>query len=200
MILLNFYTVGQILMPFIAKAAPNWRIFLRLIYAPTLLVLSYSLLLDESIRWLFSKGHKQRAIKLIQKIAARNNIKIDKEMLNKLNYKEDSNKINDRKLLMKTFKSRILMQRFLVCLVWWLTITLINYGMMISSVLLSGDKYVNFALLVLMDIPANLLYWLALDKCARKMPLIASFVVGGLFCITQPFLPKGLSFSLYSYL
>lgn len=191
MILLNFYTAGQIAMPWIARASPHWRTFLRLLYAPALLVLSYALFLDESVRWLLSKGQKSRALKLIRKIAARNKVHIDDETLEKLNYTENKDEVSDKKLLLQTFKSRVMLQRFLICVVWWFTITLINYGMMISSVLIGGDKYLSFALLVMMDIPANLLYWLALDKCARKMPLIASFVIGGLFCVTQPFLPKG---------
>lgn len=81
--------------------------------------------------------------------------------------------------------------RFLVCMVWWFTITLINYGMMISAVHIAGNKYVNFALLMLMDIPANVFYWLALSKYKRKLPLFVSFMIGGIFCISQPFVPKG---------
>lgn len=76
-------------------------------------------------------------------------------------------------------------------MVWWFTITLINYGMMISSVLIAGNKYVNFALLMLMDIPSNVFYWLVLSKYKRKLPLLIAFFVGGVFCISQPFVPKG---------
>ncbi|XP_023936559.1 solute carrier family 22 member 21 [Bicyclus anynana] len=192
MILLNCYTIGQIIMPFIAWGVPYWRNFLRVIYAPTLIILTYSFFLDESIRWLFSKGKKKQAIKLIEKIAKRNNVKVDKTLINKLDYiDEDSSKVTDRKLLIKTFRSRIMLQRFLVCMVWWFTITLINFGMMISSVLISGNKYLNFALLIMMDIPANIFYWLALSKYKRKLPLIGSFIVGGIFCVSQPFMPKG---------
>lgn len=193
MILLNCYTCGLIIMPFIAWAFPYWRTFLRIIYAPTLLIVTYSFFLDESIRWLFSKGRREEALKLIQKIAKRNNVKLDKDTLIKLDYidKETKKDFSDKKVLLKTFKSRIMMHRFLVCMVWWFTITLINYGMMISSVFIDGNKYINFALLMLMDIPANVLYWLALSKYKRKMPLFVSFLVGGIFCISQPFVPKG---------
>ncbi|XP_026321041.1 solute carrier family 22 member 1-like [Hyposmocoma kahamanoa] len=193
MILLNCYTCGLIIMPFIAWAVPYWRNFLRVLYAPTLLILTYSFFLDESIRWLFSKGKRERGTKLIQKIANRNGVQLDKAMLNKLEYigEDASNVINDRQLLLKTFKSKIMMQRFLVCLVWWFTITLINYGMMIGSVFIEGNKYINFALLMLMDIPSNVFYWLAMSKYKRKLPLICSFIVGGIFCLLQPFTPKG---------
>ncbi|KAI8420556.1 hypothetical protein MSG28_009016 [Choristoneura fumiferana] len=193
MILLNVATCGLIILPFISWALPYWRHFLRFIYAPALILLTYSFFLDESIRWLFSKGKKDRGIQIIEKIAKRNDVAIDRQILNKLDYVEedDSSNLNDWKLLLKTFKSRIMMQRFLVCMVWWFTITLINYGMMISSVSFGGNKYVNFALLMLMDIPANVFYWLALSKYRRKMPLLTSFLVGGVFCVSQPFVPEG---------
>ncbi|XP_073954187.1 solute carrier family 22 member 1-like isoform X2 [Choristoneura fumiferana] len=192
MILLNVATCGLIILPFISWALPYWRHFLRFIYAPALILLTYSFFLDESIRWLFSKGKKDRGIQIIEKIAKRNDVAIDRQILNKLDYVEedDSSNLNDWKLLLKTFKSRIMMQRFLVCMVWWFTITLINYGMMISSVSFGGNKYVNFALLMLMDIPANVFYWLALSKYRRKMPLLTSFLVGGVFCVSQPFVPE----------
>lgn len=113
MVLLNCYTCGLIVMPFIAWAVPYWRNFLRVIYAPTLLILSYSFFLDESIRWLYSKGKKERAVQLIQKIAKRNGVEIDSMMLDKLDYVDEETKtgVSDMKLLMKTFKSRIMMQR-----------------------------------------------------------------------------------------
>ncbi|XP_028175168.1 solute carrier family 22 member 1-like [Ostrinia furnacalis] len=193
MILLNCYTCGLIVMPFISWAVPYWRTFLRVIYAPTLVILTYSFFLDESIRWLFSKGKREKGIKLIEKIAKRNGVQIDKRILNRLEYidEENNKNVDDKKLLLKTFKSRIMMQRFLVCMVWWLTVTLINYGMMISAVFIDGNKYVNFALLMLMDIPSNVFYWLALSKYKRKMPLVVSFLIGGIFCVLQPFVPKG---------
>ncbi|CAB3251276.1 unnamed protein product [Arctia plantaginis] len=193
MILLNCYTCGLIVMPFIAYMVPYWRSFLRVIYAPTLLILAYAFFLDESIRWLYSKGKKDRAVKLIQKIAKRNNVELDKRQLDRLDYFDEETKrgqVSDRLVLLKTFKSKIMMKRFVICMVWWFTITLINYGMMISSVLIAGNKYVNFALLMLMDIPSNVFYWLVLSKYKRKLPLLMAFFVGGVFCISQPFVPK----------
>lgn len=57
MVLLNCYTLGQIVMPFIAWAVPYWRHFLRVIYAPTLIILTYAFFLDESIRWQIGRAH-----------------------------------------------------------------------------------------------------------------------------------------------
>lgn len=194
MILLNCYTAGLILMPLIAATFTYWRHFLRVIYAPTLLILAYVFCLDESIRWLFSKGRRHEGVRLIKKAAKMNGVQLDAALLDRLQYievdVEPSDHKEDGKLLLKTFNSKIMMQRFLVCSVWWFTITLINYGMMISSVLIAGDKYVNFALLMLMDVPANVLYWFVLVRHDRKRTLLISFLIGGLFCVLQPFVPE----------
>ncbi|XP_013196007.2 solute carrier family 22 member 2 [Amyelois transitella] len=192
MILLNCYTSGLIIMPFIAWAVPYWRNFLRVIYAPTLIILTYSFFLDESIRWLFSKGKRKEAIRLIERAAKRNDVKIDKVVLETLKNidEETKNDLQHKSLLLKTFRSRIMVQRFLVCILYWFTITLINYGMMVSSVFIGGNKYLNFSLLMVMDIFSNIFYWLALSKYKRKTTLIFSFIVGGIFCVCQPFVPK----------
>lgn len=58
-----------------------------------------------------------------------------------------------------------------------------------SAVLVAGDKYVNFAVLMLMDVPANVLYWLVLVNSRRRTSLLISFLVGGVFCTVQPFVP-----------
>lgn len=131
MILLNCYTGGLILMSLIAWIIPYWRYFLRAIYAPSLLALLYPVLLDESARWLLGTGRREEAVKLIQKIAKRNGVQIEKTTLDKLEYVDESKDVEDKKLLLKTLESRIMLQRFLVCCVWWFTITLINYGMMV---------------------------------------------------------------------
>ncbi|XP_053614538.1 organic cation/carnitine transporter 2-like isoform X2 [Plodia interpunctella] len=192
MILLNCYTSGLIIMPLIAWSVPYWRNFLRVIYAPTIIILTYSFYLDESIRWLFSKGKRKEAIKLIEKVAIKNDVKIDTVMLEKLHNidEETKNDLKHKALLLKTFQSRIMVQRFLVCILYWFTITLINYGMMVSAVFIDGNKYLNFSLLMTMDIFSNIFYWLVLSKYKRKIPLIISFIIGGIFCICQPFVPK----------
>lgn len=128
MVLLNCYTGGLLLMPFLAWMFPYWRHFLRIIYAPTLIIVTYSFFLDESIRWLFSKGKREEGIKLIKKAAKRNGVTIDKAILNKLEYIEEDEEPkelkSERVLLMKTFKSRILMRRYaniLITVIYLLT-------------------------------------------------------------------------------
>lgn len=178
-------------MALIAWLLPYWRNYLRVLYSPALLFFFYFFLIDESPRWLLSKGKKSQAIKVIENMAKKNKVKMEENELENLVCEADKKEdIKFLAVLKNTLSSRTLIQRFLVCIVWWMTSTFVNYGMSITSVLLEGDKYVNYALVAVTEVPGNFLAMYVLMNYRRKYPLIASFFIAGLFCIGQPFLPN----------
>ena len=54
------------------------------------------------------------------------------------------------------------------------------YGLALNSGDLAGDMFLNFFLQTFMDIPANLIVILLLDKLGRKPLLVGSMVIGGI--------------------
>nr|XP_013190084.1 unnamed protein product [Amyelois transitella] len=194
------YPFGGVLVSLSAWKFTYWRTFLRVIYMPALLFFAYLFLIDESPRWLLIKGKKDKAIKIIEKAAEKNKIKIDKTLLEKMECEKEKS-VNFFRLLKMTFGSKIILKRFLICLVWWTTSTFVAYGLSINSVSLKGNKYVNYALTSLMDVPANFIILLSQNYFKRKAPLITSFLVGAFLCLAHPFLPANLSWlSLIMYM
>ncbi|XP_060800645.1 organic cation transporter protein [Amyelois transitella] len=194
------YPFGGVLVSLSAWKFTYWRTFLRVIYMPALLFFAYLFLIDESPRWLLIKGKKDKAIKIIEKAAEKNKIKIDKTLLEKMECEKEKS-VNFFRLLKMTFESKIILKRFLICLVWWTTSTFVAYGLSINSVSLRGNKYVNYALTSLMDVPANFIILLSQNYFKRKAPLITSFLVGAFLCLAHPFLPANLSWlSLIMYM
>ncbi|XP_069355393.1 organic cation transporter protein-like isoform X1 [Maniola hyperantus] len=185
------FTFGGITTAFIAWLTPNWRWFLRTIYPPALLFFFYKYLLDESPRWLLTKGRKDEAVKILQNAAKKNKITIDKNSLDNLTCEVREN-VKFSVLLKDTFKSKSLRKRFVVCLIWWTTSTFVNYGLMINSVSLQGNKYVNFALTILVDLPGTIVTTYIMIHFKRKAPLMLSFFAGAVLCMSQPFLPSNL--------
>ncbi|KAL4711636.1 hypothetical protein ACJJTC_011344 [Scirpophaga incertulas] len=185
------YIFGAVMLPTAAWLFPYWRTFLRVIYTPALFFFFYLYTIDESPRWLLTKGKKDKAIAIIEKAAATNKIQIDKNVLEKLEYVEEK-KLGFFELLKITFSSRTLAKRCLICIVWWTTSTFVNFGMTINSVSLQGNKYVNYILTALVDIPAHVVIIYILNHFKRKIPLISSFIVGAILCLTQPFVPTYL--------
>lgn len=183
--------VGGMVFPLIKWLVPYWRTCLRVMYAPGLLFILLIYLLDESPRWLLTKGKIDVAVKNIENAAKLNNIKIKeiKENLNMLTYEEDMS-ADFKAVVKETFKSKRLLHRFFVCVVWWVVSVFVGHGLTVNSVFLEGNKYVNFALAFLMRLPANVIAAYSLKKFKRKGPLIMCFVACAFICVCHPFIPK----------
>lgn len=185
------YVMGSVLLPLAAWSVPYWRNYLRAIYAPALLFFFYTYLIDESPRWLLTKGKRDEAVAIVQKVADENKVKLDHGALDKLLAVEREEKGVDLVSLLKmTFGSQALLKRFLICIVWWTTSTFVGYGLMINAVSLQGNKYVNYALVSIIDLPGNFLIMYILTNYKRRNPLIVSFFCGAILCFVQPFLPN----------
>lgn len=58
-------------------------------------------------------------------------------------------------------------------------ITLVYYGLTINATDIAGDKYLNFVLVSLVEIPSCVLYWMIMEGMSRKMSLSCMFVFCG---------------------
>ncbi|CAH2087180.1 unnamed protein product [Euphydryas editha] len=212
------YVMGLISLALFSWWLQSWRNLLRLIYTPALFVVSYYWILNESIRWLLSKGRRDEAVAILKNAAKMNGIKLSDEVLSplyeleKLNgtenvtekSKEDKAneviKAGEPSNFMKVIKSSIIRKRVAICSFLWITCTFVYYGLSINSVSLAGNKYVNFMLVAFVEIPANIVCLLVLDRFGRKKVLIITYVLSACLCISLSFLPKDqkwLSLVLY---
>lgn len=181
----------------------SWRVVLRVIYAPACLVFSYLWILNESVRWLITKGKSNKAAKILKKAAKMNKVELSEEQLAplyELDQKNDHDKekqaaqnapVNNQPSFLRVVKSSIIMKRLVVCSFLWITCTFVYYGLSINSVSLAGDKYLNFVLVVFVEIPANFMCLLVLDRYGRKKTLITAYMLSACLCISLSFLPKG---------
>lgn len=201
-LMIGTMSVGGMVMALIAYLIPYWRHFLRVIYGPALLFLFYAFFLDESVRWLLIKGRKKEAKNILRKAAKLSNVYLEESTLDKLaceNCEKTNTNVNLITLLTMTFKSKKLLLRFLACACAWITATFNKYGLLINSVSLEGNKYINYALTSFADLPASVLLVFLLIKFKRKKPLIFSFLMTGSFCIIQSVIPKGKNTSNIVY-
>lgn len=65
------------------------------------------------------------------------------------------------------------------------------YGLSINSTTLSGNKYINFALVSLIEIPGYSLAWICIQKLGRKPSLVLSLLLSGVTCTLTIFASKG---------
>ncbi|CAH2241654.1 jg4159 [Pararge aegeria aegeria] len=180
-------TLGGVAFAVAAYLVPYWRHFVRVIYAPALLFILYYFIMDESVRWLLSKGKREDATNLLLKMAKVNKIALDEKTI--VNIQCEENKV-ESSALRETFRSKIVIKRFLICLVWWTSCTFIAFGLIVNVGFLAGNKYLNIGIMSLSDIPASIAMVFILKRYKRKKPLLISFISAGLLCLVQPFVPK----------
>lgn len=198
------YVLGLMTLASLSWWFQNWRVLLRVIYAPACLVFSYLWILNESARWLISKGRSYEAATILKQAARMNSVELSEELLSplyELDKKTDTddrvkqaeqNNVNQNQShFLQVIKSSIIRKRVFVCSFLWITCTFVYYGLSINSVSLAGNKYMNFMLVGFVEIPANFACLLVLDRFGRKKTLIITYVLSACLCISLSFLPKG---------
>ncbi|XP_048514701.1 solute carrier family 22 member 21-like isoform X2 [Athalia rosae] len=194
------YSSGAALLALSAMWLRNWRFVLVSFYAPALLAIFVTCLVPESVRWLLGKGRVAEAEKVLYKIAAEKGIQVSPksiDVIKNLGEKKNETKTKRSKLAVTTpvrevLKNRKLLTRLVVCAFCWIANVFVYYGLSLHSVAVSGDKFINFIFVSLVEIPAQLFSWILVEHVGRKPTLTGSFFLGGLFCILTPFVPEDL--------
>ncbi|KPJ03083.1 Organic cation transporter protein [Papilio xuthus] len=194
------YVLGLMSLSGLSWWLQDWRLQIRIIYAPAFLGFTYLWILNESVRWLLSKGRHNEAVDILKKAMKMNKVDLTDDVLSPLSElgdvedtkskevapKEEENKSSFTQAL----KSNIIRKRVLVCSFLWITCTFVYYGLSINSVSLAGNKYLNFMLVAFVEIPANFACLLVLDRFGRKRTLITTYVLSACLCISLSLLPK----------
>jgi len=82
------------------------------------------------------------------------------------------------------------------------TITLVYYGLSLTSVEFSGNKYLNFMLVNAVEVPAFLTSWYFMEHFSRRKTQAFSFLFSGIGCIMVNVVPTGkqpLSFKQFFF-
>ncbi|XP_043525779.1 solute carrier family 22 member 21-like isoform X5 [Frieseomelitta varia] len=192
------FAVGEMLLGLIAMWLRSWRVILRMVYGPALLAILLPVLIPESVRWLLANGKHEKVESIYRKMARINGLQISEEALGAF---KDINMVKTEKTeqlatekkspAMQILNSSVMITRLLTCSFCWLTNTFVYYGLSLNSVAFAGDKYVNFILVAIVEIPAYFLTWFLTDYVGRKATLSSSFLLSGAFCLAIQFVPTG---------
>lgn len=86
--------------------------------------------------------------------------------------------------------SRVLILRMINCCLCWFVVTFVDYGLTLNSVNLGGNKYVNFILSTLAEIPANVLMFVVMDRLGRRASQSGSMLISAIACLAAQFLTQ----------
>ncbi|CAD0201595.1 unnamed protein product [Chrysodeixis includens] len=191
----TLFALGQVILGFIAWGVPSWRPLTQVLYAPQILVVSYFWILSESVRWLMTKGRYEESEQILKKVAKANKKELSEKSLEALRAtaeaEKNKEKVKEPWLPILVLRSRVILSRCLVSPIWWITNTLVYYGMNINSVNMTGNGYLNYVAVAAIEIPG---YWTAillLDRVGRKPVLICAYWLCAGCQFAFAFMPEG---------
>ncbi|KAK9498912.1 hypothetical protein O3M35_003458 [Rhynocoris fuscipes] len=202
-IISSYYTVGEITLSLMAWYLLDWRKYLRALYAPGIISIFYIWLIPESIRWLITNKKYLEVKEVVEGISQVNRKPLSEELKKQLeNLVNNKNKIpNGRRpsiiekhkgVFKEIMASKIMLIRTAICSFSWMTNAFVFYGLVISSVSVAGNKYFNFILVSLAELPGYALTWLILDRFGRRISLFLALAVSSLSCFAFYFLPEDM--------
>ncbi|XP_014357532.2 organic cation transporter protein [Papilio machaon] len=197
------FVVGEILLALLAWFVDSWRIYIFILYSPAILVAIYVWFMNESARWLLSKGRREEAVNILKSAAKINNLdprKLELDALGDPLLDPKNQTVDKMSQFSKAIRSTIIWKRLIICSFLWMTCSLVYYGLSINAMSLSANKYVTFMLVVVVEIPAYVIVVVVLDKYGRKKTLVVNYVLCAVTNLLFAFLPKSDWWSIPIYL
>ncbi|XP_013381562.1 organic cation transporter protein isoform X2 [Lingula anatina] len=164
----------------IAYFLRDWRHLLTVVVAPFLLTAFVMLwFLHESPRWLLTKGRHSEAETILRRTARINKTALPRGLVEKVEIKEPP--ISSARALLHAPR---LVVKMLLLYINWFVLDMTYYGINLHAGNMSGNLYLNFFLLSIVELPAYALCF-TIDRFGRKKIYMICMVVGGLACLSS---------------
>lgn len=193
----TMFILGGVTVTLLSWYLQNWRYLLFIIYTPAVLVFVYMWLLSESFRWFFSKGRYEEGLEVLVRAEKMNNVDVPKEFYDQVEKQamkqRDARKVENKEANQSSLKqllvSPMIWKRTFICSFLWISSTLVYYGLSINAIELSGNSYLNYIVVIVIEAPANVCKLIFLDRFGRKKVIATAFFLTGLILINYGFVP-----------
>ncbi|XP_059481373.1 organic cation transporter protein [Neocloeon triangulifer] len=196
MVINYFYAVGEASVGLFAWLFDDWQSLQLIVSVPPIFFIAYYWAVPESVRWLLTQKKNVKAKKIVQKVARANGVHLSQEILSTFDEGSDSDseeqKIHTQGILQSAralLRSKRLVLRSLYLFFIWAANAFVFYGLSVNSTSLGGDKYLNFSMVCLAEIPGYSLAWLCLHK-GRRPSLCGSMLLCAVTCLAAAFIPQ----------
>eukprot|EP00058_Branchiostoma_floridae_P004163 XP_002589651.1 hypothetical protein BRAFLDRAFT_284418 [Branchiostoma floridae] len=173
---------GYVILGFLAYLIRDWwtlQLAQALMTAP---FLCYWWLLSESPRWLLTNNRVDEAKAVIQRAAKMNKVVIPHDAIfgetEKLSNDSEEDSSRQYGVLDLFRKPRIRKTTMTMCISWF-TEVCVYYGLILGSVELAGDPYLNFILGCSLEVVLNAVTLAAMERFGRKPVIGGSILVAG---------------------
>ncbi|XP_053611619.1 organic cation transporter protein-like isoform X2 [Plodia interpunctella] len=203
----TMFIIGGVCVTLLSWYLENWRYLVFLIYTPSVFIFVYIWTLTESFRWYFSKGRYEEGLQVLMKSEKINNVSVPRDHYEQVEkhatQQREARKFETLESNQSSFKqmftSIMIWKRLFICSFLWISSTLVYYGLSINAIELSGNSYLNYIVVLVIEAPANVCKLIFLDRFGRKKVIATAFFLTALILINYGFVPAGV-WSLVMYL
>ncbi|XP_068227220.1 organic cation transporter protein-like [Palaemon carinicauda] len=206
----------------IAYFVRDWRTLQLVASFPNLLILPALYFIDESPRWLITKGQHDKAVRVLKKAARWNDAKlppeaelralmqdIEEEAKNECESSKDaasSSATSTVRKKLKGFLSRpllcstrkITLITAIMCVDYFIAAT-VFYGLSLNGTNFSADPFIYMILIGVMEIPAYTITAPAIQKFGRKKTSVFGFTVSGVAILALAFISKDVGWLIMTF-
>ncbi|XP_068591099.1 organic cation/carnitine transporter 2-like [Cebidichthys violaceus] len=186
-----FFGVGYMLLPLFAYFLRDWRKLLLCLTLPGFLFVPLWWYIPESPRWLLSQGRVEEAEAVLRDAAKRNKIEPPPVIFGPL---QTELQCETRKAhnICDLLRSRNI--RWISLMLWlvWNSVSIAYFALSLNTSNLHGNAYFNSFLSAVVEMPAYTLSWAMFRWCSRRLSLLSTLFMGGLFLLFIKLIPANL--------
>lgn len=187
------WTAGLCLLPLAAYLSRNWIVLGLFCSGAAIINLLYAKLLPESPRWLLSRNRFADATDVLTRIAKTNGVCPPKSLANDL--ERVQRKLVEQEKVAKSSTADLVRvarvrKNFLIVALSWVANAAAYYGMSINVTNMSGNEFVNFFFLGLVEFPACVISWWAMEKMGRRWMSVFFQLMVSASCVAFCLVPK----------
>lgn len=166
------WTLGMCLLPLVAYLSRTWVVLATVCASCAVPLFLYFRIIPESPRWLLSQGRLPEASAILRNIAARNKVEPPLDLDQKLKKVQQSISAEEEEeksgsILDLITKPKIRRNLLILTLIGSADSCAYS-GLHINVTHLSGNEFLNFLYLALVEIPANAIGWWSMDRFGRR--------------------------------
>uniref|UniRef100_A0A1A9W3V5 Major facilitator superfamily (MFS) profile domain-containing protein n=1 Tax=Glossina brevipalpis TaxID=37001 RepID=A0A1A9W3V5_9MUSC len=175
------FFMGHALLPLFSYFLRDWHYFHLCISSISIIYLMYICLVFESPRWLFTTGHVDKAITLVEKIAKKNGRSFESIQLIRPQMEDayqifisDPNTLKKKSTVFDLFRTPNLCKNTTVMVYQWLNACMVYYGAAQFISKLGGNIFLNVFISGLSGIPGCIICIFLTKYSGRRSTLIIS--------------------------
>ncbi|CAN7982280.1 unnamed protein product, partial [Ixodes pacificus] len=156
--------------------------------------LYFGRLLPESPRWLLTQNRVKEAVVILKRIAKTNGVVPPEHLetdLMKVQKKLEEEKSEAVTSTMDILRMSNIRTNFLIVTFSWIANSSAYYGLSINVTNMSGNEFINFFLLGLVEFPACVISWWAMEKFGRRWMNVFFQAMVSFSCLGFCFVPPG---------